>query len=127
MYSVKCFSLPTYLQPIPICTVVGSMNLLRWTYYNYTGTTPTSHCKVFEPCSQTLIGMVGNQLSNEVWHYMQTPKHSDELANWVSGLLAVSLTNFATCDSISLMVNFCEDYMVLWWIVWHHKSCTIAQ
>ena len=62
VYSVTCFSMPACLQPIPIHTVVGSMNLLRWTCYNYTGTTPTSYHKVFEPCGQTLIGTVGTQL-----------------------------------------------------------------
>ena len=127
MYSVECFSMPAYLQPALICIDVGSTNLLRQTHYNYTGTTPTSYCKVFEPCSQTLIGTIGTQLENEAWHYMQTPKHQDELANWVSGLSAVSLINFAMCDLISHVVNFCEDYMVLWWIALHHKSCTIAQ
>ena len=40
---------------------------------------------------------------------MQTPKHSDELANWVSDLLAVSVTNFAMCNSISHKVNFQKD------------------
>ena len=90
--------MPTCLWPLPISTVVGSTNLLRWTHYNYTGTTPTSYYKVFEPCGQTLMGIVGTQWWNEPWNYMQTPKHSDELANWVSDLLAVSLTNFAMCN-----------------------------
>ena len=74
VYSVECFLMPTYSWPIPIHIVVESMNLLRQTCYNYTGTTPTSYHKVFEPCGQTLIGMVGTQWWNEVWHYMQTPK-----------------------------------------------------
>ena len=108
-------------------TVVRSTNLLRQNHYNYTGTAPTSYPKVFEPCGQTLTGIVGTLLLNDAWHYMQTQKHQDELANWVSGLLAVSLISFAMRDSISYKMNFHEDYMVLWWIALHHTSCTIVQ
>ena len=81
-YSVKCFSMPTDLQPIPIHTVVESMSLLIWTWYNHTGTTPTSCHKVFEPCVQTLTDMVDTQWWNGMWNYKQTPKHSDGLAPW---------------------------------------------
>ena len=112
-YSVKCFLMPTCLQPVPICIAVVSMTLLKQTLYNYTGTTPTSYNMVFEPCHQTLIGMVGTQWWNEAWHYMQIPKHSDELANWASGPLAMSSISFAMCNSIFQKVNLHKDYMVL--------------
>ena len=82
-YSVKCFSMPADLQSISIHTAVEPMSLSIWTCYNHTGTTPNSCHKVFEPCIQTLIDMVDTQWWNGVWHYMQTPKHSDGLANWV--------------------------------------------
>ena len=104
--------MPADLQPIPICTVVEPMSLLIQTCYNHTGTTPAICHKVFEPCIQTLTDMVGTQWWNGAWHYMQTPKHSDGLANWVFDLLAVSLINSAMCDSISCKVNYHKDYMV---------------
>ena len=95
-YSVECFLMPTCLWPTLICIVVVSTNLLRQTGYNHTRTTPTSYHKVFEPCGQTLTGRVSTQWWNEACHYMQTPKHSDVLANWASDLLAVSSVSFAT-------------------------------
>ena len=61
-FPVRYFSMPTCLWPILIHIVVVSMNLLRQTCYNCTDTPPTSYHKVFEPCNQTLIGMVGTQL-----------------------------------------------------------------
>ena len=112
LHSVKCFSMLTDLQPIPVHTVVEPMSLLIWTCYNHTGTTQTSCCKVFEPCIQTLTDMVGTQWWNGVWHYMQTPKHSDGLGNWVFDILAVSLINSEICNSISHKVNCHEDYMM---------------
>ena len=60
-YSVKCFSMPTDLQPVLVHIVAEPMSLLIWTRYNHTGTTPTSCHKVFEPCIQTLIDTVGTQ------------------------------------------------------------------
>ena len=75
--------MPTDLQPVPIHSVVEPTSLSIWILYNHTRTMPASCCKVFEPCVQTLIDMVGTQWWNGVWHYMQTPKHSDGLANWV--------------------------------------------
>ena len=96
-YSVECFSMPADLQPVPIHTVVEPTSLSIQTHYNHTGTTPTSCCKVSEPCIQTLIDTVGTQWWNGAWHYTQTPNHSDGLANWVFNFLAVSLTNSAMC------------------------------
>ena len=46
-YSVKCFSMPADLQPIPVQTVAEPMSPLIQTHYNHTGTTPTSCHKVF--------------------------------------------------------------------------------
>ena len=46
---VRCLLMPVCLWPILIHTVVEPMILLRHTHYNYTGTTPTSYHKVFEP------------------------------------------------------------------------------
>ena len=67
-YSVKCFSMPADLWPVLICIVVESMNLLRLTHHNHIETTPTRYYKMFVPCVQTLIDMVGTQWWNEVWH-----------------------------------------------------------
>ena len=69
--------MPTDLQPVLVQTAAEPKSLLIWTRYNHTGTTPTSCHKVFEPCVQTLIDTVGTQWLNGVWHYTQTPKHSD--------------------------------------------------
>ena len=121
-YSVECFSMPADLQSVSIHTVVETTSLLIQTHYNHTGTTPTSCHKVSEPCIQTLKDMVGTQWWNGAWHYTQTSKHSYGLANWVFDLLAHS----TVCNSVSHKVNCYEDYMVQWWIVLHHKFCTVA-
>ena len=54
----------------------------------------------------------------------KAPRSAGQLGFWSLG---VSVISFATCSVISCMVNFCEDYIQWWWIVLHHKSCTIAQ
>ena len=50
---VRCLVMSACLQPIIIHIALESMNPLRWTHYNYTGTTPTSYHKVYGLCDQT--------------------------------------------------------------------------
>ena len=52
-----------------------------------------------------------------MWHYTQISKHQDEMANQAFNFLAVSLKGSAIFSWIACMVNYCDEYMVLWWIV----------
>ena len=81
--SVRCLLMAACLKPILIHIFVAPMNPFDTDSLNCTGTSSASYHKVFEPCNQILVDMVGSQSLNLVWHYMQTPKYHDGLANWV--------------------------------------------